>query len=214
MMVACPAGHTYKAIIQKMINLPTFFMAAVVSVLAATPVDAPSAHRELRLGLEAHLDGKDSAALKHFAKCLKLADPAGDDADSCKIYSETFGKGKAKGDGASEPGAREAYKAAVSQYKKRDYVGADKNWHKCLDLSETGTSVRYDCMAAIDLLPKRLPEPEEVPARTTFMEGMIFYQKGENDKAAESWSRCAAAAPKDSDTEKDCRMGQAKLKKP
>ncbi|MDE2511016.1 MAG: hypothetical protein KGL74_07835, partial [Elusimicrobia bacterium] len=166
-----------------------------------------------RWGLEAHLDGKDKAALKHFARCIALADPSGDDAGSCRIYLDMFGKGKAKDDGASKPEARQAYKTAIAQYKKGDYIGADKNWHDCLGLSVTGTAVRNDCMAAVDLLPKKLTPPDEAAARTTFMEGMLFYSKGQDDKAAESWTACAAAAPKGSDTEKDCRMGLAKLKK-
>lgn len=190
--------------------LPVLTVCAAAALAAA--FDAPSAHREMRWGLEAHLDGKEKSALKHFAKCVALADPSGDDAGSCRIYLDMFGRGRAKDDGASRPGAREAYKAAIARYKKGDYVGADKNWHACLALSATGTAVRDDCLAAIDLLPKRMPPPDEAAARATFMEGMIFYSKGQDEKASESWTRCAAAAPKGSDTEKDCRRGLAKLK--
>jgi hypothetical protein len=198
-----------------MIKLLTVMLLTAVTVFAApAPVsDAPSAHRELRWGLEAHLDGKDKAALKHFAKCLTLAQASSEDADSCRIYVDMFGKGKAKDDGASKPEARQAYSLAVAQYKKGDYVGADKNWHRCVDLSVPATAIRNDCMAAIDLLPKRMVPQDEASARNTFMEGMMFYSQGQDAKAADAWTRCAEAAPKGSGTEEDCRMGLAKLKK-
>ena len=196
-----------------MIKLLAATLLTAVSVFAAPAADVPSAHREMRWGLEAHLDGKDKAALKHFANCLALADPAGDDAGSCRIYVDMFGKGKAKGDGASKPEARQAYTLAIAQYKKGDYVGADKNWHECIDLSAPATAIRNDCMAAIDLLPKRMVPQDEASARNTLMEGMMFYSQGQDDKAAEAWTRCAEASPKGSDTEADCRRFLEKVKK-
>ncbi|MEK7384018.1 MAG: hypothetical protein AAB262_12135 [Elusimicrobiota bacterium] len=186
------------------------------AAFAAAPAqDAwTSAHRELREGLLAHLAGNDKSALKHFARCRKLATPDSADADSCAIYGEMFGKEKAKGDGASKPQARKAYEAAVAAYKKGALAAADKGWHDCLDLSVVATAVRNDCLAAIDLIPKKLPAPNEAAARAVYMDGLDFYAKGLNSEAAEAWTRCADIAPRGSGTAQDCKAGLEKLKTP
>lgn len=195
--------------------LAPFLLAAVPAFCAAPAQDTwTSAQRELREGLLAHLDGDDKSALRHFAQCRKLAAANTSDADSCSIYEDMFGKGKAKDDGASKPEARKAYRAAVAAYKKGDLAAADKGWHDCLDLSETATAVRNDCLAALDLIPPKLPETGEVSARAVYMEGLTFYAQGLNDKAAEAWTRCAKKAPRGSDTEQDCKAGLEKLKAP
>jgi hypothetical protein len=173
-----------------------------------------SAHRELRLGILAHIDGNDRSALKHFAKCRALAVPVSPDADSCTIYEQMFGRERAKGDGASKPEARSIYRAGVAAYKRGDLVAADKAWHDCLDLSEVATAVRNDCLAAIDLIPGKLPESAEAPSRAEYMDGLTFYSQGLFEKAAASWTHCARMAPRGSGTEQDCEAGLEKLKTP
>lgn len=196
-------------------TLALFLLTAISSIAAAPAKDSwISAHRELREGLLAHLDGKDKTALRHFAACRKLAEPNSADADSCSIYEDMFGKGKAKGDGASKPAARKAYQAAVAAYKQGDLAAADKGWHDCLDLSEVATAVRNDCLAAIDLIPKKLPEFDEVSARAAYLDGLSLYAEGLKTKAAEAWTRCAKMAPRGSATEQDCKAGLEKLKAP
>ena len=197
-------------------KLAGFFLLAAVSALAAAPdADAgTSARRELRLGILAHIDGNDRSALKHFAKCRKIAAPVGSEADSCEIYGEMFGKEKAKSDGASDPGARRAYDAAVAAYKNGDLAAADKGWHDCLGLSVVATAVRNDCMAAIELIPPKLPEADEAAARAVYMDGLELHRRGLNDKAAEAWTRCAKRAPRGSATALDCESGLEKLAAP
>jgi hypothetical protein len=201
-----------------MSKLLGFLWLAVASAFAprcaAAKEPSTSSHQELRAGILAHMDGKDRAALKHFAACLTLAEPSSSDANTCQIYSEMFGREKAKNDGASKPGARKAYTAAVAAYKKGDIAAADKGWHDCLELSETATAVRNDCMAAIDLISPKLTEPDEASVRTVYMEGVAFYSKSLSDKAAEAWTRCSAEAPRGSATEQDCQAGLEKLKAP
>ena len=173
-----------------------------------------SARRELRLGLLAHLDGKDEEALRHFAACRKLAAVPSPDASSCSIYEDVFGKGKPKGDGASQPGARRAYEAGIAAYRKGDTAAADARWHECLDLSVVASAVRYDCLAAIDLVPKELPDTDEVEARSIYMDGLEAYGAGRTADAEKAWRRCAQLAPAGSGTESDCRAGLDKLKSP
>lgn len=182
--------------------------------LSASPSSAAPApaHRELRLGILAHIDGNDRSALKHFAKCRALAAPASRDADSCTIYEEMFGKNRAKGDGASKPEARAVYATGVAAYKRGDLVAADKAWHDCLGLSEVATAVRNDCMAAIDLIPRKLPELPEAAVRAQYMDGFTFYSQGLFEKAAASWTQCARTAPRGSDTARDCAAGLEMLK--
>ena len=191
-------------------KLFSFFLLATVPAFASTP----DARLELTLGLSAHIDGKDSAAVEHFGKCLKLADPKSSDANSCRIYEDMFGAGKVKGDGASKPEARKAYRAAVVAYKKGDLAAADKGWHECLELSVVATAVRNDCLAAIDLIPRKRLAPEELAARNVYMEGVIFYMDGLTDKAARAWRRCQEMAPPVSDTQSDCAAGLRLLKAP
>ena len=192
----------------------TLIALAAVFASAAPKASWTSAHRELREGLLAHLDGRDKTALKHFAECRKLAAPGTPDADSCSIYHDMFGEGKAKSDGASKPAARKTYEAAVAAYKKGDLAAAGKGWHDCLDLSEVATAVRNDCLAAIDLIPKDLSEPDEVEARAIYMDGLSFYSQGLEAQAAEAWERCATQAPRASATEHDCKAGLEKIKAP
>lgn len=193
-------------------NNCSLLLAAVAAFGAAPAKDSrTSAHRELRQGILAHIDGNDKSALKHFAACRRLAAPLSSDADSCKIYEEMFGApGPAKSDGASKPEARKAYKAAVAAYKNGDLAAADKGWHDCLDLSAVATAVRNDCLAALDLIPSKLPEPDEAAARAVYMDGLNFYARGLSDRAAEAWTRCARQAPRGSATERDCKAGLEK----
>jgi hypothetical protein len=194
-------------------ELAGFFLLAAISAFAAAPVsDARTfAHRELRLGLLAHINGNDPLALKHFAKCRKLAAPKSPDAVSCGIYGEMFGKEKAESDGASSPEARRVYNAAVAAYKNGDFSAADKGWHDCLGLSVVATAVRNDCLAAIELIPPKRPESEETTARAIYLDGLDYYRRGLDDKAADAWTRCQNQAPRGSATELDCRSGLEKL---
>ena len=196
-------------------RLGVLLLAAIPAFASPPAQDAwTSAHRELRKGLLARLDGNDKAALRHFGECRKLAAPDSADADSCAIYEGMFGKDKARGDGASKPEARKAYEAAVAAYKKGDLAAADKGWHDCLGLSEVATAVRNDCLAAIDLIPAKLAEPDEAAARAGYMDGLNFYMQGLSTKAAEAWVRCAKESPRGSETEQDCKAGLEKLKMP
>jgi hypothetical protein len=200
-------------------RMHAFLISFLLITAAAFAGEAPkdpklAAHHELHLGILAHIEGKDKTALKHFARCLKLAAPDSVDAASCRIYKEMFGAPNPKGDGASMPEARKIYKAAVGSFKQGDLAGADKGWHECLDLSETGTAARNDCLAALDLIPPKKVAPDEAAARSVYMEGFMFYGRGLNDKAAEAWKRCAKEAPAGSATAQDCQAGLGKLKNP
>jgi TolA-binding protein len=195
--------------------LGILLLAAASAFAAASGTDAESsAQHELRRGILAHIDGNDRAALEHFAACRKLADPKSDDSNSCAIYEEMFGKEKAKDDGSSKPEARKVYKAAVAAYKKGDLIAADKGWHHCLELSVVATAVENDCLAAIDLIPKKRAQPGEAAARAVYMDGLAFYEQGLKEKAAAAWTRCAKEAPRGSGVEQDCRVGLEKLKAP
>lgn len=187
-------------------------LAAATASAAISPRAQAAAHRELKLGLLAHIDGHNQSALHHFARCLRLGAPtASDDINSCHVFMSMFGKERAKGDGASKPAARRVYKAAVAAYKKGDLAAADKGWRQCLDLSVVATAVRNDCLAALSLLPRMPPGPSEAPARDLYVEGVMFFSEGRNDKAIEAFRRCLKEAPTGSYTENDCKVGLQRL---
>jgi hypothetical protein len=49
-------------------------------------------------------------------------------------------------------------------------------------------------------------------AEQAYLEGVVYYQKGDYDKAAAAWKRGASLAP-DGDAAADCRAGLERLDK-
>jgi len=170
-----------------------------------------AAAAELKLALEAHMDGSDAKARRHLAACVKKAAPDSPDLSGCRIYLEWWAKGVKQVDKPSNPQSRLAYSIGVDAYKKGDLGLADFAWHECLGLSVTGTAVRNDCMAMIDLIPRRPLSTAAAKLRETYMEGFVAYGVGDFAKARAKWTACVAATPMNDPTWSDCQAGLRKL---
>jgi tetratricopeptide (TPR) repeat protein len=103
---------------------------------------------------------------------------------------------------------------------------ARREWKACLELDAT-----HDfCEFGLSVLDAGAPKPAEAEAPVTaaspvtaappsgereaqqsYLEGVIYYQKGDYEKAVEAWRKAKKFAPKGSDTASDARAGLEKL---
>jgi hypothetical protein len=167
----------------------------------------------VRAGLEAELiAGDDAKAQKLWKACLAAAAPSSDEADDCRMYADMFGASRP--DPAKDSAeARKSFAAGVAAHRKGDDGTASLRWHECLDRSETATLVRDQCMAAIDLLPKKLDltATDDERAQKIYLEGMGQFMLGDFKKTRELWTAALAAADPKGLVAHDCRAGLAKL---
>ena len=167
---------------------------------------------EMKAGLEAHMDGDDASARKHFAVCLQFASPDSREAASCKIYPQWWAKGVKRDDKKSPPEARAFYKAGNAAYKKGALDDAGRNWYKCFLASAPESSVRDDCLAMEDIQPRKgAIEIIADRARWKYLDGADLYKKGDMAGARRNWTLCLKRATPDSQPAVDCRNALDKL---
>ena len=208
-------------------------LAAALAVAAANaraqPPRAPNARDYFLAGVEAHLNEDNDKAADYWARCLKKAARGSDDESDCRLFAGMLGEQLAPNapvpDAKSE--ARRAYVEGRDDYLRKDYAGADRHWHDCLGASDRDPASRPDCLMAMELIkakvseaarniesqsikrPDRTPalEPhEDSKAEQVYLEGVVYYQKGDYLKAKKLWTSCATL-------EADCRAGLEKIEK-
>jgi hypothetical protein len=192
-----------------------------IAVIALLSLSAPAfaftkaqvAVIELKAGLEAHMNGDDASARKHFAVCLKFADTDARESASCRINSQWWAKGVKRDDKKSPPEARAFYKAGIAAYKKGELDDAGRNWYKCFLASAPESSVREDCLAMEDIQPRKGSiEMIADRARWTYLDGADLYKKGDMEGARRKWTQCRKLATPGSQPEVDCGVALGKLK--
>lgn len=203
------------------------FAAALLTLATTGFAQDPllTALRSARAGLEAELiAGDDAKAQTIWKDCLAAAAPGAEETRDCRIYADMFGASRRR-PGNDNAMARKSFAAGVAAYRKGDKAAASARWHECLDRSSPATFVRDQCLAAIDLTPKKLDltarDPEEpntgTPAKDdpassqAFLTGTLAYQMGDFKKARKSWETCAGKADPESAVSGDCRGALAKL---
>ncbi|MDD5305434.1 MAG: tetratricopeptide repeat protein [Elusimicrobia bacterium] len=127
--------------------------------------------------------------------------------------------------------AQQSYLEGVIYYQKGDYEKARASWRKAKGLAPAGSDVAKDAAAGLEKLdtlygtapetgdaaPKSLksaPEKkDEHEALQTYFTGLIYYQKGDLERARIEWKRALSMAPRDSSVEADAKAGLEKLDK-
>ncbi len=207
-------------------------LAAALAVAAANArAQAPraaNARYYFLAGVRAHLKEDNDAAAKDWTLCLAKAVKGSDDESDCRLFSgmlkEELAPNAPVPDVKSE--ARRAYVEGRDDYLRKDYASADRRWHDCLGASDLDPASRPDCLMAMELIKVRASEADRVepqsvkrPDRTpalephedskagqVYLEGVVFYQKGDYLKAQKLWTSCAAL-------EADCRTGLEKIER-
>jgi tetratricopeptide (TPR) repeat protein len=137
--------------------------------------------------------------------------------------------------------ARRDFLAGVEAHRKGADDEAAADWDRCLKEAALGSQDAQDCRVSSDLLrelnaaqsaprapvaiavprapstPKAGPSRPAAPvdalhrAEQAYLEGVVFYQNADWEKARAAWKKCSLAAPADSEVAADCRAGLAKL---
>jgi hypothetical protein len=186
------------------------FPALAMDIPRLAPNNAAAAG-ELKSALEAHMNGDDEEARRRLSACVKKAAPDSADLSGCRIYLEWWAKDAKQTDKPSRPEARRLYSIGADAYNRRDLELADMAWHECIEQSAVATAVRNDCLAMLDLIPKRPRAAGETKTRERYLAGFIAYGMGDVAAARAEWTACLASAPKNSPTWSDCRAGLARL---
>ncbi len=193
---------------------------AAAACLRAKPstADAGAAREDFLAGVEALLHRDDDAAARDWARCLRKAAKGSEDESNCRLFSGMLQERLApKAPVPDENGeARRAYVEGREDYLRGDFAGADRLWHECLAAADRDPASRPDCLMALELISARrrsaaaiaapkaapAPAPSDAPmtAQQSYLEGVIYYQKGDYLTARERWNACAAV-------DSDCRAG-------
>lgn len=121
------------------------------------------------------------------------------------------------------PAADYHFIAGFDHLRAGRFAEARREWGACLELDAT-----HDfCEFGLTVLEARAPKPadSEAPSVTSappegdgsreaqqhYLEGVIYFQKGDYDKARASWRLALALAPKGSDAASDAQAGLRKL---
>ncbi len=123
---------------------------------------------------------------------------------------------------AVRPAADYHFIAGFDHLRAGRFVEARRDWNACLELDAT-----HDfCEFGLTVLDARAPKPAgaEAPsvtaappeadsreAQQNYLEGVIYFQKGDYDKARASWRLALALSPKGSDVAADAQAGLRKL---
>jgi hypothetical protein len=204
---------------RRLLPLAAAALLAAAACLGTKPAaPEPGAAREDFLaGVEALLNKDDDAAARDWARCLRNAAKGSEDESNCRLFSGMLAERLApKAPVPDENGdARRAYLAGREDYLRGDYAGADRLWHECLAASDRDPASRPDCLMALELIsarrraaaaiaaPKAAPAPapsDAAKAQQAYLEGVIYYQKGDYLTARDRWTSCAAL-------DSDCRAG-------
>lgn len=124
--------------------------------------------------------------------------------------------------------AEQAYLEGMRDFRQGDLGSAAEDFERCLTLGATGQTAG-GCTAGLQLARAELERsasgapraaPAAPPAKRddraasqAYLEGVIFFQSGDYEKARASWVRCAKAAVPGSPTADDCRAGLDRLLK-
>lgn len=117
------------------------------------------------------------------------------------------------------PGADFHFIAGFDHFRAGRSGDARREWKACLELDGT-----HDfCEFGLSVLDAGAPKPVEaeasvtetssssVEAQQSYLEGVIYYQKGDYEKARAAWQKSSDLAPRGSDTASDARAGLEKL---
>jgi hypothetical protein len=193
-------------------------LAAAAANARAKPVPvAVSARQDFLAGVEAHLKEDNDAAAKDWARCLKIAAKGSDDESDCRLFAGMLREQLAPYAPVPDPKseARRAYVEGRDSYLRKDYATADRRWHDCLGASDRDVPSRPDCLMAVELTKEyrrkladagagHAPSEAEMKAQQVYLEGVIYYQKGDYLKARKRWTACA-------ELDDECRAGLEKL---
>ena len=197
---------------------------AAAACLRASPAtkDGGGAREDFLAGVEAALNRDDDAAAGAWARCLTKAVKGSQEESDCRLFAgmlrERLAQNAPEPDESGE--ARKAYVEGRDAYLHGDYPRADRRWHECLTAADGDPASRPDCLMALELIAARrrsaavekkapaaarAPGPSEAAkASQSYLEGVIYYQKGDYLTARERWNSCAAV-------NSDCRAGLEKL---
>lgn len=119
--------------------------------------------------------------------------------------------------------AEQIYLEGVVDYENADWLKARAAWTKCSRAAPFDSEVATDCRAGLAKLVQKLGEQPSVPlagsadagrrAQQSYLEGVIYYQKGDYIKASDAWRKCVELAVPGGDGADDCRAGLARLDK-
>jgi len=193
--------------------------------LRASPAakDGGGAREDFLAGVEAELNRDDDAASGAWSRCLAKAAKESREESDCRLFSGMLRERLAQN--APEPDengeARKAYVEGRDAYLHGDYPKADRRWHECLTAADGEPASRPDCLMALELIAARRrsaparpsapappaaarPGDDARKAQQSYLEGVIYYQKGDYVTARDRWSACAAL-------DSDCRAGLERL---
>ena len=119
--------------------------------------------------------------------------------------------------------AEQAYLEGVVYFQDGDLPKARSAWAKCSRIALFVSEVATDCRAGAAKIAQQLGEQPPVPlagsaaaaerAQQAYLEGVVYYQKGDYIKASQAWKKCAELAVPGSDGADDCRAGLERLDK-
>jgi len=127
--------------------------------------------------------------------------------------------------------AQQAYLEGVIYFQKGDYEKARAAWVKAKELAPPGSDAAKDAAAGLDKInalygatpnapaaaPRNLKAVEEKKdehqALQTYFTGLIYYQKGDLERARTEWNRAKALAPEESSVMSDAKAALEKLDK-
>jgi tetratricopeptide (TPR) repeat protein len=170
-----------------MIRRAIVFAAMLIVAAACShirPTPAPTAARlDFLDGVEAHRKGADDEAAADWDRCLKRAAPGGQDEEDCRISSDLL---KELSAAKSVQGAAAAQAPAAPKPR-----------------------LARAPAASVPIGPS--PADALHRAQQSYLEGVVYYQNGDWEKARAAWKKCFLEAPPDSEVASDCRSGLAKL---
>lgn len=124
------------------------------------------------------------------------------------------------------PAADFHFVAGFDHFRAGRLADARREWQACLELDGAHDFCEFGLSALDAAAPKdaetKLPEPAEAPvtaappssereANQAYLEGVIYFQKGDYEKARVAWLRAKSLAVKGGDAESDAKAGLAKL---
>jgi tetratricopeptide (TPR) repeat protein len=188
---------------------------------APVPDENGDARRAYVLGRDDYLRGAFTGADLRWHECLTTSDRDPSSRPDCLMALELiFARDRSASAPASASGpapsaaasaapksAEQLYLDGVVYYQNGDYATAKERWSSCAGRSS-------DCKAGLGMIAKLLgpPAPEPVlseaerKAEQSYLEGVIFYQKGDIPNARARWTACLALNP-------ECRTGLDRLEK-
>lgn len=127
--------------------------------------------------------------------------------------------------------AEQAYLEGVADFQRGNLASAADKFSRCLTMVTTGQTAG-GCMAGLELtrgalsrgaappagLSSPVPSPktatgkrDDAAASQSFLEGMIYFQKGDYETARRRWARCLEQATPGSAGATDCAAGLERL---